>query len=623
MDEEIEAYAIPSTPIVSSPMPQFTAEEAGVEELEDEDVDIRSTTPVMNDNFWESQPPNSSLFTPLQQIHHSPSPTVQIGSEDTHLAASVNEEIPAPSAEETAAATENVTAPEENLENPHPEEPELVIPEVVMQLTDTPLPRPKDPFSRKQKSKAEDLFGEHVFFTDYNPYDSARIRKRRFWTASQANFYSVVLFNKDKVFDHAHIPHVDMESLPCFEPVLSVLHDAGLLNFCTDICDWNEELILQFYATLHITGDSEDVNSWVFDWMSENTHHKAPASELLRALPLSPPTEDARCIYNEPELSNHYMQVLMKPLKPGQAPRTNFLVKELLYVPRTVYRILTKTMSPIKGHDSSDEEVVGIMKNLLFNIIHGVPVNFHDFFMRTLANIAMSPFKLKPYAPWIMKFIRIRSSLNYKPETLNHCSYLPPIEVLKRTFSSAEEKGKATVVIDEGIRPLDGQFRKAASYSTNDDSATHDSAANTAKQNPQATAPRVMTDRELLLSFHQKVDRNHKWVKRQFGSILHNMTATHNAVKKNHYYLHGTLNRTWDVLSQVYSADDLNKIGLKEDFDWFAPPPKKYKKVKVPSLVASSYSSSRATNENEDLDDTAAGPTSTTDPNNAGAPSST
>ena len=86
-------------------------------------------------------------------------------------------------------------------------------------------------------------------------------------------------------------------------------------------------------------------------------------------------------------------------------------------------------------------------------------------------------------------------------------------------------------MIDEVIRPLDGQFRKAASYSTNDDSATHDSAANTsAKKNHQATTPRVMTDRELLLSLHQKVDRNHKWVKRQFGSILHNMTSTHNAV---------------------------------------------------------------------------------------------
>ena len=30
LDEEIEVDAIPSTPVVSSPMPQFTAEEAGV-----------------------------------------------------------------------------------------------------------------------------------------------------------------------------------------------------------------------------------------------------------------------------------------------------------------------------------------------------------------------------------------------------------------------------------------------------------------------------------------------------------------------------------------------------------------------------------------------------------------
>ena len=170
---------------------------------------------------------------------------------------------------------------------------------------------------------------------------------------------------------------------------------------------------------------------------------------------------------------------------------------------------------------------------------------------------------------------------------------------------------------------MDGQFRKAASYSTNDDSATHDSAANASKQSPQATAPRVMTDRELLLSLHQKVDRNHKWVKRQFGSILHNMTATHNAVKKNHYYLHETFNRTWVVLSHVYSATDLKNMGLKKEFDWSAPPPKKFKKVKVPSLVATSYSSSHDSDENEDFDDIAAGPTITNDPNNAGAPSST
>jgi hypothetical protein len=53
LDEDIEVDDIPSTPLVSSPMPQFIAEEAGVEEIdeEDEDVDIGSTTPILNDDF--------------------------------------------------------------------------------------------------------------------------------------------------------------------------------------------------------------------------------------------------------------------------------------------------------------------------------------------------------------------------------------------------------------------------------------------------------------------------------------------------------------------------------------------------------------------------------------------
>ena len=64
-------------------------------------------------------------------------------------------------------------------------------------------------------------------------------------------------------------------------------------------------------------------------------------------------------------------------------------------------------------------------------------------------------------------------------------------------------------------------------------------------------------------------------------------------------------------------------MGFKQDFSWAKPPPKKFKKVEVPPLVPSAYSSSGDTDENEDLDDTTAGPTPPTDPNNAGAPSST
>ena len=121
-------------------MPQFTTKEAGVEEIEDEDVDIGCTTQVMNDDFWESQHPNSPLFTPLQQIPQSPVATeVQMGSEEPRATLSVHEEIPATSAEENVnEELKTQAATEEEAETPQPVEPEIAIPEVVMQLTDTP-----------------------------------------------------------------------------------------------------------------------------------------------------------------------------------------------------------------------------------------------------------------------------------------------------------------------------------------------------------------------------------------------------------------------------------------------------------------------------------------------------
>ena len=98
------------------------------------------------------------------------------------------------------------------------------------------------------------------------------------------------------------------------------------------------------------------------------------------------------------------------------------------------------------------------------------------------------------------------------------------------------------------------------------------------------------------------------------------MKIPQNSVKKNHYYLHEVFDRTWAVLCHLYSEEDLKQMGFKQDFDWSQPPSKKFKKVKVPQLVVSSYSSLHETDKAEDLDDTTAGPTTTDNPNNAGAP---
>ncbi|KAI4988326.1 hypothetical protein ZWY2020_029956 [Hordeum vulgare] len=329
----------------------------------------------------------------------------------------------------TASSDKQIPQDEENIQTeenapaPNAETAIIVVnPETTIVVATTPQEhqrnlqlKPHQPFSKRPKFQKEAFYEERQYFTGENPYDKLHIRHRKFRTRNLLNYYASMLCGRNKIFHHTHIPHCDMEEIPCFTPVLNVLHDAGLLPFRTSIGDWNTDIIFQFYATLHISGDPNDINTWVLDWMTHHTHYKAPATELLRATPIPIPSDEAIRLYDEREPPNHLMEFLMKPLAPEQPPRTKFLVKELLYVPRTLYRILAYSIAPIKGHDK-EEDVVGIIKNIPFHVVHGNKMNLHDFFLRTLADNALSPFELKICAPWIMNFIRNRSGINYQAD---------------------------------------------------------------------------------------------------------------------------------------------------------------------------------------------------------------
>ena len=143
-------------------------------------------------------------------------------------------------------------------------------------------PKQKQPFFRDLEADdtpsfdAADFFNAMSFFQEgiQNPYHSAPPRKLlRFWTATQKNYYASVLYKQNNLFPHKHIPLMDMEALPCFNSVLQDLHHAKLLQFCSECIHWNEELVLQFYATLYVSGDPLDITTWVLEWMTEHHHY--------------------------------------------------------------------------------------------------------------------------------------------------------------------------------------------------------------------------------------------------------------------------------------------------------------------------------------------------------------
>ena len=119
----------------------------------------------------------------------------------------------------------------------------------------------------------------------------------------------------------------------------------------TDKEHWNEELLLQFYATLHIRGYYRDIKTWVLEWMTGNVHHEAKAMDIIELTRLATPGElyEPNCqlhrnavesIFHKPEPNMSQMLSMMKPLPSDAEYPTHFFVEDLEYLPRTIYHII-------------------------------------------------------------------------------------------------------------------------------------------------------------------------------------------------------------------------------------------------------------------------------------------
>ena len=98
---------------------------------------------------------------------------IQTGSEGCQTSLlSIPEEIPATTAEEMEIQIAT--------EEPEPSIPQSAAPEIMKEETVKPStanlqPKQQNPHGKRPKFKAGDFFTEHHFFTDFNPYDSARL----------------------------------------------------------------------------------------------------------------------------------------------------------------------------------------------------------------------------------------------------------------------------------------------------------------------------------------------------------------------------------------------------------------------------------------------------------------
>jgi hypothetical protein len=134
---------------------------------------------------------------------------------------------------------------------------------------------------------------DNTFFdSGKNPYTKPRIPSDRFWSVHMQNYYITTLYDQDRIFPHEHLSLAAMEGLLCYNEALECLRTMGLLPFCLYEEHWNEELLMQFYATLHISSYSRDPKTWILHWMTAGTRYSAPVQELIDLTPLPAPGDD-------------------------------------------------------------------------------------------------------------------------------------------------------------------------------------------------------------------------------------------------------------------------------------------------------------------------------------------
>ena len=123
------------------------------------------------------------------------------------------------------------------------------------------------------------------------------------------------------------------------------------------------------------------------------------------------------------------MLSMMKPLPHDAEYPKEFFVDDLEYLPRTIYHIIRRPLWPIEGH-SSAAKLEGAMKTLVFYILNDISFNTQEFFIRQLAASGSDLFGLMFYAPWVMRLIKLHSTINYQPSARNHIIFLPEVDIV-------------------------------------------------------------------------------------------------------------------------------------------------------------------------------------------------
>ena len=140
----------------------------------------------------------------------------------------------------------------------------------------------------------------------------------------------------------------------------------------------NREIILQFYATLYISGELGNTSTWILKWMTGREKIKCSTYQFLAMM--NPPRrefeKDREHRLHFWEVSEAQLHILMDPTMVGD---------ECIYVDpkklacdnKVLFHIMCNTLTPTNKPNS----IKGIVANALLAMSQGIKFDISDLFI--------------------------------------------------------------------------------------------------------------------------------------------------------------------------------------------------------------------------------------------------
>ncbi|CAN6338768.1 unnamed protein product [Urochloa humidicola] len=348
------------------------------------DVDMEkaqsSNTDYLSDNSKFEHP---TVSEGLRQISASkqPEPFGSVANSDQPLPAFDSEKVQPPAVESVIEVLEENELPPVAPVRPH-----------------DPVNYMRAPSDELKRLRSRNHYEGHRTATD-----------RRFWSIEQQDLYTSI-YSMAKVFDMKWTDWEHIDSIHQFACVREQCANLGLEQIMSYRCDWDSELIRQFYATVHISANKSSM-TWMADGRRITTNKRAWEERF--GIPSGVHTE----IHSEFLLDDHDKRILYTT-----AECTLGQTSGLSPLASIANKIIRTTVYPKSGNTLHAHNW-----NLLYHIVEQQPFDIISLIFSEMELLISDRSRTKDlllYAPYIMGMIM--GAFEYDgPRKSRHHSYKP------------------------------------------------------------------------------------------------------------------------------------------------------------------------------------------------------